>query len=124
MKNVNMNVKSITCAKKIAVGILAYLFIIFNSICNSRYLKSITDDSVIFCNEIIRVTDSVSTNVTNSVSTNVTSTVSMNSNNQEVRYNMDCYILHIFLLVAILLFIITISSVKWTVLGHPGPRLN
>ena len=39
---------------------------------NNRYLKSIVDDSVIVCNEIINVIDSVPINGTNTISTNVT----------------------------------------------------
>ena len=42
---------------------------------NSRYLKSIADESVVVCNEVINVTDSVSTNVTNTLPTNVMSTL-------------------------------------------------
>ena len=49
------------------------------SICdNSRYLKSIINESVIVCNEIINVTEIVSTNVTNFIPTNVTRAVSIN----------------------------------------------
>ena len=41
------------------------------SICeNSKYLKSIVDNSVVVCDKIISVTDSVSTDVTNTMSTN------------------------------------------------------
>ena len=42
------------------------------------------------CDEVINVTDSVSTNVTNIVPTNVTSTVPINFDNKKVRYEMDC----------------------------------
>ena len=67
---------------------------------------------MIACDEIINATDSVSRNVTNTIPTNmtdtisinVTSTVSTNSDNEKVRYKMDCYISHTFLLVIILLF--------------------
>ena len=52
------------------------------------------------CYEIIRVT--------NNVSTNVTSAVSLNYDDKKVRYKMDCYILHTFLLVIILIFMIAI----------------
>ena len=44
-----------------------------------RHLKTIVDNSVIVCDEVISIIDSVSTNVTNTISTNVTSTVSTNS---------------------------------------------
>ena len=60
-----------------------------------KYLGSIIDDSVITCDEIIKATDSVSTNVA--------STVSTNFYNKEVRYKKDRYILQTVLLVVILL---------------------
>ena len=68
------------------------------------------------CDEIINVTDGVSTNVintiirnmTNTVSINVMSTVSKNSDDKKVRYKVDCYILHTVLLVITWLYIITI----------------
>ena len=41
----------------------------------SKYLKRIVDDSVIVCDYILNVTDSVSINVTNAISRNVTSTM-------------------------------------------------
>ena len=53
---------------------------------NSKYLKSIVENSVIICDEIVIVTDSVSTNETNMISTNVMSTVSINSFDKKVRY--------------------------------------
>ena len=40
---------------------------------NSRYLKSIADNSVILCDEIINNTESAPTIVTNTIATNVTS---------------------------------------------------
>ena len=58
--------------------------------------------------KIKNATDSVSTNVANTISKNVTSTMSTNSDGKKVRYKMDCYILHTFLWVRILLFIIAI----------------
>ena len=72
------------------------------------YLKSVVNNLVIVCDEIINVTDSTLTNVTNVISTNALSTVSINSDDKKVRYKMNCYILHRFLLVSILLFIIAI----------------
>ena len=78
---------------------------------NGKYLKSIADTSVIACDEITNATDSVSTNVTNlinTISANATSTVPLNFNDKKVKYKMDCDILHTFLLVIILLFIIAI----------------
>ena len=53
---------------------------------NGQYLESVTDDSVITCDEILNTTDDISTNVT--------STVSTNFDNKKVRQNMDCYILY------------------------------
>ena len=52
--------------------------------------------------------DSVSTNVTNTASLNVMITVSINSYDKKVRYEIDFYILHKFLLVTVVLFIIVI----------------
>ena len=68
---------------------------------NSKYLKSIVDDSVIECDEVINFRDSVSTNVTNTISKNVTVTVPINSDDKKVRYKMDYYIFHTFLIVVI-----------------------
>ena len=72
MLNVIVSVKSIACAN---VEVRRK---------NSRYLKSIVDDSAIVCDEIISVTDSASTSVTNTISTNVTSTKSINSDDEKV----------------------------------------
>ena len=108
--NANASVKCecIVRAQKFIVGVLAY---------NSRYLKSIIDGSVMMCDDIINVANSVSTNgtytlstnVTNTVITKVTRTVPINSDGKNVRYKMDCYILYTVLLVDILLFIIPIA---------------
>ena len=57
-----------------------------------RYLKSIVNTSVIVCNEIINVTDSVSTDVTSIILVNVRGTVLLISDNKKVRYGKDCYI--------------------------------
>ena len=80
---------------------------------NSKCLKSIADNSVTKCDEIIIVMDIVSTKKTNTITTkktntiaaNVTSTASINFHSKKVR---DCYILHTVLLVIILLLIIAI----------------
>ena len=81
----------------------------------SKHLKSIADDLVIVCDDIVNVPDSVSANVANrsnnlknTVSTN--DTVSINSVERIVRYKRNCHILHTFLLVTILLFLISIVS--------------
>ena len=72
MTNVKLSVKSISPANAPTTCICE----------NSRYWKSIVNDSVILCDEIISTTDSVSANVTNTISINVTGTVSINSNNK------------------------------------------
>ena len=70
---------------------------------DSRSLKSIGSDSLIVCNETTSVMNSISANT---ISTNVTSTVSIYFGDKKVKYKMNCYILHIFLFVTILVFII------------------
>ena len=72
---------------------------------NSKDLKSIANTSVIECDELVTVTDIVSTKKANTIATNVMSTASINCHSKKVR---DCYILHTVLLVIILLLIITI----------------
>ena len=100
----------------------------FNSskyICdNNKYLESIVDKSVTLCDEIINVTDSVSTNVTNTIAEIVMSTVPINFDDKKVRYKMDCYILHTFLLVIILLFIIAIICYYFTKNGSKRKRIG
>ena len=66
---------------------------------NDKYLKIVADTSVIVCDEIKNAKNSLPTNVANTIPTNFASTVSINSNNKKVRYEMDCYILHIAFLV-------------------------
>ena len=73
---------------------------------NNAYFKSIVDNSVIVCDEIINVTDSVSTNVM--------STVSINADDKKVRYKMNGYVFHMFFLVDILLFMIAIIFYRYT----------
>ena len=63
---------------------------------NSKYLKSIANTSVIECDELVTVTDIVSTKKANTIATNVMSTASINCHSKKVR---DCYILHTVLLV-------------------------
>ena len=86
MINVNVSVKKChTCKKDPSTCICE----------NSSYLKSIVDDSVIVCDEIISVINGVvtsmrrPTNATSTVQTNVTSTVSTNSDDEKVIYKMD-----------------------------------
>ena len=52
--------------------------------------------------------DILSTNVANNIPRNLKSTVLTNSDEENVRRKITCYILHTVLLVIILLFIITI----------------
>ena len=78
--------------KKIIVGILMFAFVrmLFKKYCWLYY-------SVILCDEIINVTDSVSTNVTITVPTNAMSTVSINSDYKKVRQKLNCYNSHFFI---------------------------
>ena len=85
MKHVNVNVKIIVRVKKIIVGRNPFVRIV-------SIKKSIVDGSVILCNEIINLADSVSTNVTNIVPVNVMKTLLVNSGDK-----MDCYVLYTFL---------------------------
>ena len=71
---------------------------------NSKYLKGITDTSVIMYDEVIFVMDIVSTKKTNTIAWNVTK----NCHSKKARCKIDCYILHPVLLVIILILIITI----------------
>ena len=48
-------------------------------------MKSIADNSVIVCDKVISITDSVSVNVTNTATINATSTVQKSSGNKKVR---------------------------------------
>ena len=65
---------------------------------NGKYLKSVVDELVIKCSEII--------NITSNIPTNVTSTVSIISDDKKARYKINYYILHTVLLVIVLLFVI------------------
>ena len=106
MKQANVSIKFIVHAKKIIVEILAHVFLRMVSI----YKGFRKDNSKTVCDEIIYVTDIVSTSVTSIISVNVVSTMLTISNDKKVRYKMDCYILHTVLLAIILLFIIAIIS--------------
>ena len=64
---------------------------------NGKYLKSITDTSVIAYDEIMYVMDIVSTNMTNTITTNATSTVSINCHNKKVRYESGLYFACVFI---------------------------
>ena len=65
---------------------------------NGKYFKSIVDESIIMCNEIISVRNSTA---------NVTNALPVNSDDKKVRCKMDYHILQTVLLVHILLFLIT-----------------
>ena len=80
-----MSAKIIVRAKMIIVRILGTSFCENNS------------NSKIVCDEIINDTDSVTTNF----------------DNKNVRYKMDCYILHTELIVIILLFIISFTCYSY-----------
>ena len=60
------------------------------------------------CDGIIYVLDIVSAKMTNTIVTIAASTVSINCHSKKVTRKIDCYILHTFLLVIMLLFIIAI----------------
>ena len=72
---------------------------------NSKCLKSVADTSVMECDEIIIVMNTLSTKKPNTIATNVTSTASTNCHNKKVRV---CYILRTVFLVIILLLVIII----------------
>ena len=55
--------------------------------------------------------DSVSANVTNTIPTDVASTVSVNSDDKKVRYEIDCYIHTISLVIMTLLLLLVVISI-------------
>ena len=55
---------------------------------NSWYLQSIVHDSVIVCDEILNVTNSISTNVTNTIARSKMSTDSINPDDKKIRYKI------------------------------------
>ena len=87
---------------------------------NSKYLKCIVDESVIACDEIINIANSVSTNVTNAIPRNVTSIVSVNSDDKKVTFEksnrliqtISSVIICLLLLVVISIAILQISEFK------------
>ena len=77
--------------------------------------KSIVENWVIMCDEIITATDIVTTNMTNTVTENMTNTVSIDvTSTVSPNSEMYCYILHTFLLMIILLFIIAFTCYHFT----------
>ena len=83
---------------------------------NRKYLKSIADDSLIACDEVIYVMDIASTKMKNTVVTNVTITILTNSEDKKVRHEIDYYLLPTVLLVIVLLF--TIAIICYHYLKH------
>ena len=65
---------------------------------------------MIACDEIIDVMDIVWTKITNTIATNK----SINSDDKKVRYKIDCYILHIVLLMIIFLLITIIICYQYS----------
>ena len=95
----HVSVKRTDRAKEIIVEILVQGFAKIVGI-----QKSIINESIIVCHEIIKsimnsVSAILSINITNTISKNTTNTVSINSDDEKVRYKMDCFILHMTLLV-------------------------
>ena len=77
--------------KHVNVNVIDYSWNPRKSICdNGKYLKSITDTSMVTCNEIISVMAIVSTKMSNTIATNVTKSC----HRKKVRYKFDCYISH------------------------------
>ena len=60
------------------------------------------------------MSNTILTNVMVTVSINIRSTVSISPDDKRMRSKMDCYILHTFVLVIILLFIIAIIYYHYT----------
>ena len=90
-----MNIKIIVNAKRVSACLCE----------NSKYLKSIDDNSVITCDENLSVMDVATTRMTNAIATNVTNGSSINCHRKKVRVY---YNLHTVLIAIILLLIITI----------------
>lgn len=92
---VNVNVRATECGKKIIVGILALAFARIVGKLNKKEVgkvgKIIGDDSVIVCNEILRVMVSSLANSTNAISTNFTNTVPIHCDDKRVPYKKDYF---------------------------------
>ena len=73
---------------------------------NSKILKGIADTSLIECDKIITVMDTVSTKMTNNIVARVMNTASINCHSKKVR---GFYISHTVLLVIILILVIIIT---------------
>ena len=73
---------------------------------NSKILKGIADTSLIECDKIITVMDTVSTKMTNNIVARVMNTASINCHSKKVR---GFYISHTVLLVIILMLVIIIT---------------
>ena len=79
---------------------------------NSSCLKSIVDDLVVVCDEIINVVNSLSTNMTNAISANFTSTVSINFDDKKVTCEENNCIIHTISLVIICLLLLVVVSIS------------
>ena len=78
-------IKHILCDCKFKFNSILQSYNWYSSGCicqNSRYLRSVVDDSVIVCDEIINATNSASVNMENTLSKYVISTMSLNSYNK------------------------------------------
>ena len=60
------------------------------------------------------MTRTISTNKRSTISINVTRSVPINFDDKKIKYKMDCYILHTFLLKMISLFLIAIICYHYT----------
>ena len=107
MKYVNVSVKTILRAKKIIVGILAYVF-----------MRKISIEKVLLMIQNLCAIKLFNYGYCGITSINMANTISKdlptNSDSKNVRYRIDCYILHTVSSVIILLLTITIICYYYT----------
>ena len=107
MINASVIVKFLTCKKD-------YSWNPSTCICeNSRYLKSTGDDSVSVCDEIINISNSVSTALKNTIPTNVTNTVSIKSDIKKValeKSNCLTYTISLVIIMCLLFVVVTFNN--------------
>ena len=107
MINASVIVKFLTCKKD-------YSWNPSTCICeNSRYLKSTGDDSVSVCDEIINISNSVSTALKNTIPTNVTNTVSIKSDVKKValeKSNCLTYTISLVIIMCLLFVVVTFNN--------------
>ena len=80
---------------------------------NSRYLKSTGDDSVSVCDEIINISNSVSTALKNTIPTNVTNTVSIKPDIKKValeKSNCLTYTISLVIIMCLLFVVVTFNN--------------